>query len=177
MHRSRTANLLGAAAQGLNDHIRAGLSEAARLSDSASATLILLSDSGGIGASELGRRLGLTQSAAVRMVEGLERDGLLQRGPKAGRNVAITLTARGRDLAQDLREARGRSLDAIVNTLAPEELEQLEDLLMKLLPRLHHQPGDADRLCRLCDRQACIEGDVICPVGQAERDCRADSRG
>lgn len=177
MHRLRTANLLGAAAQGLSDDMRAGLWGAAQLSDSAATALILLSHDSGIGASELGRRLGITQSAAVRMVEVLERDGLLQRGPKAGRNVAITLTSQGRTLAQDLRAARERSLEAVVNTLAPEEQDQLEALLVKLLPRLHHQLGDGDRLCRLCDRPACVEGSAICPVGQAERDCQADSRG
>lgn len=170
-------NLLGAAAQGLSDHMRASLSEAARLSDSAAATLLLLSDSSGIGASELGRRVGITQPAAVRVVEGLERDGLLRRGPRAGRNVAITLTDQGRALAQDLRAARERSLEAVVSTLAPEEQDQLESLLVKLLPRLHEQPGDGDRLCRLCDRRACIDGGAICPVGQAERDCQLASRG
>jgi MarR family transcriptional regulator, negative regulator of the multidrug operon emrRAB len=177
MHRSRTANLLGAAAQGLSDHIRADLSGAARLSDSAAATLIVLSDSGGIGASELGRRLGITQSAAVRMIEGLERDGLLERAPRAGRNVAITLTGQGQDLARDLLEAREHSLGAAVNSLAPEEQEQLEALLVKLLRGLHHHPGDGDRLCRLCDRRACIDGGAICPVGQAERDCKGDTGG
>lgn len=176
MHRSRTANLLGAAAQGLSDHIRADLSGAVPLSDSAAATLIVLSHSSGIGASELSRRLGITQSAAVRMVEGLERDGLLQRSPRAGRNVAITLTGQGQDLARDLLEARERSLGAVLESLAAEDQEQLEALLVKLLRRLHH-PGDGDRLCRLCDRHACIDGGAICPVGQAERDCQADSCG
>ena len=170
-------NLLGAAAQGLSDQMRAGLTAAGPLSDSAVATLILLSHSSGIGASELGKRLGITQSAAVRMVEGMERDGLLMRGPKAGRSVAITLTDQGRNLAQHLLEARDHSLGVVVDSLAQDEQEQLEALLMKMLPRLHQQPGDADRLCRLCDRQACIDGGAICPVGQAERDCQEDTRG
>ncbi|MDQ4109725.1 MAG: MarR family transcriptional regulator [Actinomycetota bacterium] len=174
---SRTANLLGAAAQGLSDHIRADLSGAAQLSDSAAATLIVLSDSSGIGASELGRRLGITQSAAVRMIEGLERDGLLQRGPRAGKNVAITLTGQGQDVARDLLEARERSLGTVLESLTAEDQEQLEALLVKLLRRLHRHPGDGDRLCRLCDRHACIDGGAICPVGQAERDCQADTDG
>ncbi|TQL67550.1 hypothetical protein FB381_1430 [Nocardioides albertanoniae] len=80
-------------------------------------------------------------------------------------------------MAQDLLEIRDRSLEPVVSSLTTEEQEQLEALLVKLLPWLHHQPGDADRLCRLCDRAACVTGGAICPVGQAERDSRTEPRG
>ncbi|WP_079153187.1 MarR family transcriptional regulator [Streptomyces malaysiensis] len=46
---------------------------------SAAAALIVLRADPGVSVTELGRRVGLTQSAAVRMVAGLEREALVER--------------------------------------------------------------------------------------------------
>jgi hypothetical protein len=53
------------------------------------------------------------------------------------------------------------------------EREQLSTLLSKLLTGLYRQPGDAEKICRLCDRSSCVHGGESCPVGQADRDHRA----
>jgi MarR family transcriptional repressor of emrRAB len=61
-----------------------------------------------------------------------------------------------------------------VDRLDAEDRTRLEELLSLLLGRLYDQAPDAERLCRLCDRDACLAEQQICPVGQAERDAQAD---
>ncbi|WP_460352193.1 MarR family transcriptional regulator [Actinoallomurus acanthiterrae] len=54
--------------------------------------LVVLSGSPGLGVTELGRRVGLSQPAAARMVDSLEGHGLALRRATSGRSVAVDLT-------------------------------------------------------------------------------------
>jgi MarR family transcriptional repressor of emrRAB len=81
----RTANLLGAAALALTDLMLTGATAAACTSASGAAALVVLSADPGLSVTELGRRVGLTQSAAARMVESLEHRGLVERRPSRRR--------------------------------------------------------------------------------------------
>ncbi|WP_030613970.1 MarR family winged helix-turn-helix transcriptional regulator [Streptomyces sclerotialus] len=168
---ARTANLLGAVALAVTDRALTGATRGAGMSSSAAAALIVLKTAPGLGVTELGRRVGLTQSAAARMVDSLEADRLVERRPGAGRVVTVTLTAGGRRVARQLLDARGAPLAGVVAALDEDEQAALAQLLGKLLTRLYQESGDADRLCRLCDRASCVKG-AVCPVGQAERDAR-----
>ncbi|WP_406274897.1 hypothetical protein OH799_02050 [Nocardia sp. NBC_00881] len=53
--------------------------------------------------------------------------------------------------------------------LDPAERAILSGLLDKVLTGLYAEIGNADLLCRLCDRASCTT-DATCPVGQAERE-------
>ncbi|WP_219413284.1 MarR family winged helix-turn-helix transcriptional regulator [Pseudonocardia nigra] len=170
---TRTANLLGAAALAVTDLIVAGATSAAGTSSSGAAALVVLCADPGIGVTELGKRIGLTQSAAVRMVETLEQRGLVERRPTAGRSVAVHPTDDGRAASDALLGARGGRLTALVEALPAADRETLAALLDRLLTAVYAEVGSSERVCRLCDRPACTDGGRICPVGQAERD-RAD---
>lgn len=173
MHsRSRTTNLLGATALAVHDLALAPAARAAGVSASGAAALVVLSAAPGLGVTELGRRVGLSQSAAARMVDSLENDRLAVRHAGPGRQTAVRLTATGERLVGDLLAARDAPLAGLLDALDDEEHETLARLLAKLLARAYGQVGDTDLLCRLCDRRACTAGDV-CPVGQADRDRRA----
>lgn len=164
----RTANLLGAAALALTDLLRAGATRASGVSASGAGALVVLAASPGLSVTELGRRVGLSQPAAARMVDGLETDGLLRRRPGEGRSVTVTLTPAGRHTAHRLLSARAEPLTDAVGVLDQAEQAALADLLEKLLTRLYREVGSADLLCRLCDRTACTAG-ATCPVGAAAR--------
>lgn len=171
MHdRTRAANLLGAAALALTDLVLDGATRAAGLSARGAAALVSVSAHPGISVTELGRRVGLTQSAAARMVDGLETDGLLERRASAfsARLVAVHPTAAGRRVAERLLAARADPLTAAVAVLDDREQDQLADLLAKILAGVHERVGRSQYLCRLCDRSACTAG-APCPVGEAER--------
>jgi MarR family transcriptional repressor of emrRAB len=168
---ARTANLLGVTALTVHDVALTGATRAAGVSASGAAALVVLSGAPELGVTELGRRVGLTQSAAARMVDSLAAAGLVERHPRPGRSVAVTPTPAGRRAAGELLAARGARLTELVGTLDEHEQETLAVLLGKLLTSLYDQVGDADLVCRLCDRTSCTTG-AVCPVGQAERDRR-----
>ncbi|GHF65803.1 DNA-binding MarR family transcriptional regulator [Amycolatopsis bartoniae] len=170
MH-ERTANLLGAAALAVADLVLAEAQRRAGVSASGAAALVVLSAAPGLSVTELGRRVGLSQPAAARMVDSLQAADLLERRPGRGREVAVHLTARGATTARELLAARGAGLTDVLGALEPVEQEALAGLLGKVLARAYDRVGNADLLCRLCDRGSCTTGDV-CPVGQAERDRR-----
>ncbi|RZQ63809.1 MarR family winged helix-turn-helix transcriptional regulator [Amycolatopsis suaedae] len=165
---TRTANLLGATALAVTDLALAGATSASGVSVSGAAALVVLSASPGISVTELGRRVGLTQSAAARMVDSLESAGLVERTAGLGRAVSVRLTARGTATADAVLAERGSPLTELVGVLDEEQQRTLADLLAVLLCRLYQRVGDSDRLCRLCDRAACVSG-AECPVGAAAR--------
>jgi MarR family transcriptional regulator, negative regulator of the multidrug operon emrRAB len=166
----RTANLLGATALAVTDLTLGGATAAAGVSGSGAAALVVLSADPGISVTELGRRVGLTQSAAARMVDALEARGLVERRRTLGKWVAVHPTDAGRAAAADLLDARGERLATLVGSLAPADQEALAGVLERLLRALYAEVGSSERLCRLCDRPCCIDSGAICPVGQAERD-------
>ncbi|RFS83202.1 MarR family transcriptional regulator [Actinomadura spongiicola] len=168
MH-ERLGNLLGATSLAVTDLVLAGATGAGRVSASAAAALIVLADAPDVGVTELGRRVGLTQSAAARMVDGLEASGLATRRRGEGRVVRVRLTQAGEDTVGDMLAARGAPLADVLDVLDDDERATLTALLAKLLTRLYARIGDADVMCRLCDRRCCVAG-AVCPVGQAERD-------
>ncbi|MEV3927297.1 MarR family winged helix-turn-helix transcriptional regulator [Actinomadura coerulea] len=168
MH-DRLANLLGAASLAATDLALAGATDTGRVSASGAAALVVLSHAPGLGVTELGRRVGLTQSAAARMVDGLQAAGLVRRRPAGGRAVHVLLTPEGEDAVHAMLAARDAPLARVLDVLDDGEREALTGLLAKLLARLYEEIGDSDVICRLCDRGCCTSGGV-CPVGQAERD-------
>jgi MarR family transcriptional repressor of emrRAB len=168
---ARAANQLGAAALALTDLMLAGATRAAGLSASGAAALVTLSDFPGLSVTELGRRVGLSQSAAARMVASLETNGLVKRGPREGRQVGVHLTKAGTQAARHLLDARGSPLTDVIASLNKHDQAALARLLPKLLTRLYGRVGDAELMCRLCDRASCM-AEAPCPVGAAERQHR-----
>ena len=174
MHESRTANLLGAAALAIGDRLLRQAAAAADTSTSGAAALITLANSPGLGVTELGARIGLSQPAAARMIDGLSAAGLVERRPGSnGRSVAIWPTRRGRTAAHRALRAREEQLAQAVDRLAPDEQAALMRALENMLYGLFDRPGSQHVLCRMCDRGACQGGGLPCPVGQASRDREA----
>ncbi|GAA5147695.1 hypothetical protein GCM10023321_08870 [Pseudonocardia eucalypti] len=165
----RTANLLGAAALALTDLMFAELAHAGGLSASGAAALVTLGAAPDLSVTELGRRVGLSQPAAARMVDGLERRAFARRAPGAGREVSVRLTPAGEGIAARLTGARTQALAGPLAALDQGQLAALDGALSGLLAALYRRVGSADLLCRLCDRERCTRG-APCPVGQAGRE-------
>lgn len=165
---SRTANLLGATALAVSDALLAGVTGAAGTSASGAAALVMLDASPGLSVTELGRRVGLSQSAAARMVDSLEADGLAERRPGIGRWVTVWLTLAGQRAARQLLAARAAPLTEMLAGLDDDEQARLASLLEKLLTRIYREVGNSQLICRLCDRPRCT-ANAACPVGEAER--------
>ncbi|MEJ3651377.1 MarR family transcriptional regulator [Actinomycetes bacterium KLBMP 9759] len=166
---ARTANLLGATALAITDLAVTGSARAVGLSTSAAAALVILSTDPGPSVSDLGRRIGLSQPAAARMVAAMESTGLVRREPGAGREVSVVPTPDGERTAASVLAAREDALRRLVETLDVDARRSLARALGTLLTELHAEVGSAELLCRMCDRACCVDGAAVCPVGQAER--------
>jgi DNA-binding MarR family transcriptional regulator len=157
---ARTANLLGALAL-------AGAERIETATDAA-AVVALVTTLGGTSQDVLGRVLGLTQTGAVRLVDRLVRQGLVERrdGPD-GRTKAIVPTDAGRRRASAVLEERGAVTHDLLAPLDAAERAQLTSLLEKLLGGITHSRDDALHICRLCDPDACGHHEGRCPVTNA----------
>lgn len=84
--------------------------------------LVLLSGRGPQRMSGLGSEVGLSPSSITRMVERLERKGLVsrRRSPSSRRAIDIHLTNAGADLVANVIDVRQRAIRAIIDSL-PEE--------------------------------------------------------
>ncbi|WBB59778.1 MarR family transcriptional regulator [Streptomyces sp. WMMC500] len=165
----RTANLLGAAALAVADRMTAAAAAASGVGVSGTAALVTLRGAEGIGVTELGRRIGLSQPACARMVDQLVGRGLVERERGGGRGVALRLTEAGAAAAVRAQAARRDGLRRVLAALPAQQAAGLTEALELLLTEVYGDVGSEDVLCRLCDRGACLAGEHLCPVGQAAR--------
>lgn len=168
-YEGREANLLGALSLAVSDRLRLATEEGAGQAGSAPAALISLAgylDGGPI--DSLRDPLGLTHSAAVRVVDRLVEGRLARRRPgRDGRSVAVELTTAGRRAASDALAARQALLEGALEALTSDERAELARLHEKLLARLTDSRATARNTCRLCDIDACGHKDGRCPVTKA----------
>jgi MarR family transcriptional regulator, negative regulator of the multidrug operon emrRAB len=161
--------LLGSLSLAVTDRLREATEDAAGHTGSGPAALAALStylEGGPIDG--LGRSLGITHSAAVRLVDRLEESGLVERRRGAdGRSVAMVMTCAGHRVGREILDARQRALGEVLESLSPSERRTLAGVCEKLLGGLTASRADAGRICRLCDPGVCGHDDGRCPVTRA----------
>jgi MarR family transcriptional regulator, negative regulator of the multidrug operon emrRAB len=167
MHDEHLVNVFGACALAVADLIASSVTEQTHTSRSGAAALAVLVQAGPLNVTELGRRVGLSQPAAARMVESMEQAGVVSRRRSAQRAVAVVLTQRGRRAARHVLSSRSARLEQLLDGLSAAERETLAALLSKVAANVYVQAPDADLICRLCDRQGCVRNHLRCPVGVA----------
>ena len=171
---ARSANLLGTVGLAVSDRIRAAGEEELGLGGSAPVALVALSTYlADQPLDEIARAFGITASAVVRLVDRLERDGLVRSHPGAdGRRVAVRLTPKGERRAKAVLARRERELAEVLSPLSDSERSELTRLHEKLLAELPDGVPGARRVCRFCDVHACGHHEGRCPVTQG-----IDARG
>jgi DNA-binding MarR family transcriptional regulator len=165
------ANVLGALALAVADETSDAISGSAGHAQSDAAALsALLQFLDRPSVDMLRRVLGLTPSGTVRVVDRLERQGLVARGPGAdGRTAALELTAAGRRAARRVADERSRVLLDSLAALTDEELAELDRLVGKVLVGRMRGPGATRWLCRMCDLDACGRAEGRCPLANEAR--------
>jgi MarR family transcriptional repressor of emrRAB len=159
----RAANLLGALALDVADTQEQATSAAVGQSGAAAAALALVAASPGRTVEQLRGPLGLTQPGAARLFERLAEKGWVDRGGPGGRRgFQLTLTDAGRVKLEEILTARRAALLDLVVVLDDAELDQLVPVLERLLAARTTGRPALERICRLCDRAACLR----CPVGR-----------
>lgn len=159
----RSTNLLGAFVLAAGHELRSVTERAASHTASGPSALTALATWPGLSLDGLRKTLGISQPGVVRLVDRLAADGLVSRNPGPdGRTRALHLTDRGRQVAQEVLDAREAAMAALCAPLEPTEVEQLTALLERVLRSLPDDRDEAHFLCRLCDHEACA--DPYCPV-------------
>ncbi|WP_181706341.1 MarR family winged helix-turn-helix transcriptional regulator [Chthonobacter rhizosphaerae] len=128
------------------------------LAPTAVAALISIRDQEPLSIGDIARVVGLTHSAAVRLVDRLEKDWLVRRQRRVGREVMVEITARGRRRAQQLQETRLAAVDSYLGVLNPDELGLLDDLVTRMIQRRTSSADDLEHFCRMCRRGDCTCG-------------------
>jgi MarR family transcriptional repressor of emrRAB len=170
MHTStRDANLLGALGTVLSD----ALADAAELAGGASpaAALVALNGTSAGGTIDaLAGRVGLSHSGAVRLVDRLVREGLVERRRGADqRSAALVLTPRGRRAARQVLSRREANLQVLLGLLTDNQRAAAVEVVEVLLAAVGREDDAARRVCRLCDLDACGRPRGRCPVAPAAR--------
>jgi DNA-binding MarR family transcriptional regulator len=165
----QAANLIGALGSAVTDRVRAAVTATAGGAENdATALSALLHFLVDPRIDQLAQVLGLSSSGTVRLVDRLERQGLVRRSAgDDARATTVTVTAAGRARAEVISRARTELLERALAPLTPEERDQFGELAGKILVGIMFPPGAYGWMCRLCDTDRCGRPEGHCPVARA----------
>lgn len=132
------------------------------LSPRAASVLLTLSNRGPCTVSRIAEIVGTSQPTATRLINGLEKRGLVRRRSRDGRNVVVLLIKPGEKTARSLQRRRTELVGAMLSELTAPERTVLAELVDKLLFANTRDRTHARTTCRYCDH-GCAESDR-CPV-------------
>jgi len=158
----RDINVFGALALLVADEIlRAASAQAPEVGPAASA-LALLCHEPGLSIRTLAAGVALSHAGAVRLVDRLVAEGLVERrGHESdGRTRLLHLTAAGKVASMAVLQARTTALTRALDVLSDYEVAMLGALSGRMLRSLLSNEEHAYRVCRLCDYSSCDS----CPV-------------
>lgn len=160
----RTDSLVGALAFLMADRMAKAMTAATGLSLTATAALNLIDSHPGILSGQLSKSLELSFAGGARVVEALEKAGLVARavGPADGRSMQACVTRQGKAMVEQLHKARLDALHAILAGLKPQQSVQLARIAEDLLQSATTSDHLAVNLCRFCSAAVCSK--ETCPV-------------
>jgi MarR family transcriptional repressor of emrRAB len=164
------ANLLGALSLAVMDRIEQGARDIIGHAGETPAALIVIGYRPGMTNDMLRRRLGLSHSGTVRLVDRLVSDRLVERRPgKDGREVALHLTAKGAAPRKDLLTSRISAVASFVDVLSASERKRLGELIRAVLARQDTSEMDRFTICRMCDNGVCSNCPLPTSVSKRDR--------
>ncbi|WP_438704317.1 MarR family winged helix-turn-helix transcriptional regulator [Tabrizicola sp.] len=163
----RTLNMLGALALALADRIGASAEATSGLHVTAASALVVITNHPGEPVDAIRRALGLTHSGAVRLVDGLEAAGLVERrrSDRDGRAIALWPTRAGERTASEITLARARLLAPMLARTEEADRKVVVALLETALAALTDSKDQARSICRFCEEGICRPQG--CPVERA----------
>jgi MarR family transcriptional repressor of emrRAB len=167
----RLAQLLGVLSLSATDRFRTAVEGSLGRGGAHAGALVHLDAHPGGSVQSLADVLAISQPAAVKLVDRLAADGLVERraGPDR-RTGSLVPTEAGREAAARILAERATELDGVLAVLDASEREQLVPLLEKLVAGLAEDRPSALTACRLCDRDSCCgEGGTECPLQHTVR--------
>lgn len=163
-HDTYTNNLLGAFATTISTRIEQGIAELGGRGLNHEAALVAILNHPNDSIDILSKVLKLTHSGAVRLINTLEKEQLVERHKKEGdaRAVVLKVTAKGQQRANEVLKAREYVIEQVLNTLTTTQKDALTPILEAALSALTNGQEEARRICKMCNEQVCrTQG---CPV-------------
>jgi len=124
------------------------LSGEAGLSQTSIAALIAIRRGEMLSIGKIAEIVGLTHSATVRLIDRLEKDWLVRRGRRKGREVMVECTARGKRRVSALDQSLQSTVNEVLNQLPEPERENLKRGIAAFMRTLVENGHDAQRLYR-----------------------------
>ncbi|HEY9831672.1 MAG TPA: MarR family transcriptional regulator [Stenomitos sp.] len=164
MENTNLANLVGALALALTDAVAQSAERMVDDAGPAAEALCLVRHAPGIPIEQLRRALGMSHPGAVRLVERLEKQGLIlrERCSVDRRAVELKLTQEGEALVSKIHQARLKALEEVLTSLSSKDRLNLCRISNQILYSLTKTKDSALTICRLCDETSCLN----CPVGK-----------
>jgi len=157
----RTANLLGALALAVVDRVEVVAREVLDHGGETPAALVVIGYGAGLSNDTLRRILGLSHPGAVRLVDKLVAEGLVERGSgRDARQIALHLTKRGKQYRLQLLASRLNAIERMLGSLDHSEQQALTGLLHKVLAGMDTSEMQRFTICRMCDDRVCDD----CPL-------------
>ena len=167
MSHAHMVNVIGALGLALADRLD-GAADQAGGASAATALATLYGTRAGVRIDGLAKICGLSHSGAVRLVDRLAADGLVERRRASDqRSTALYLTPPGRRAARRVLAERQDTMHSVLLLLTHDQQAQICQLAELLLAELGSGPEAEGRLCRLCDLEACSRSRGRCPVAPA----------
>lgn len=165
---SRIVNNLAAAfALDLTTAMTAAVEQVAGQAGGLAAAITYIGQEPDVGVDRLGTILGVSQPAAVRLVNQLSADGLVTRTRHEtdARRVQLRLTEAGRRRAGEIATARLAAAGAFLDPLSTADRRELFALIGRIYAKRAPSMLEAEQICRLCNVTACPERS--CPIDAA----------
>jgi DNA-binding MarR family transcriptional regulator len=157
----RTANLLGVVGLAVADRIEQTAREILNHAGETAAALVVIGYGLGPSNDQLRQILGLSHPGAVRLVDRLVADGLVERCEgRDKRAIALFLTKQGELRRRKLLKGRLAAIRPFLEPLTKPEQGALAALLHKMLSLMETTDLERRTLCRLCDDSVCSN----CPI-------------
>lgn len=114
--------------------------------------------------SDIAAICGLSHSAAVRLVERLEKLRYVSKVAARSdrREVHVSLTAEGYEMRDTILRARRSAIEPVLSKISDADRQVIEQAAGIILSEMTGSRLESEQICRLCDAVAC--GGEDCPV-------------
>ncbi len=164
------ANMLGVVGLAVSDRIEKAARDVLNHAGESPAAVVVIGYGLGPSNEQLRRILGLSHPGAVRLIDQLVAEGLVERREgRDKRQIALHLTKQGSRTREKLLKGRLAAIRTLLTPLTDAEQAALAALLHKLLSSMEANDTQRCNLCRLCDDRVC----TTCPI---PADFRGDQR-
>jgi DNA-binding MarR family transcriptional regulator len=163
------SNLIGAFATTVSSEIENKISQLSGRSLNHEIALVAIYNHPNETIDILSKVLGLTHSGAVRLVNTLESEALIERHKSAedARSVVLRMTPIGSKRVASILNSREKVTDKLLENFDKNQKEAFLSLLEIAMGNLTHEKIEARRICRLCNEGVCRK--LGCPVESAIR--------